>query len=174
MMKPRTARWLIVGLVGTGLVALGGCSASSEAIRRAREQAILRADRSFAREAVQHGLRQAFRHYFLPDAVLLAEQTRPIRGRHLILERLPVGTRSPLTWVPKQAVATASGRLGMSWGYYEVSERTAEGHPTAVYGNYVTIWRRDHGHWRVSLEMQNTEPGPGSGFRQLSLHPTAS
>ncbi|MHB1543574.1 MAG: YybH family protein [Gammaproteobacteria bacterium] len=173
-MNQRTARLLIICLVGAGLLSLGGCSASSEAIRRAREESILRADRSFAREAVQHGLRQAYHHYFLPDAVLLAEQTRPIRGRHLILERLPAGAGSPLTWFPQKAVVTASGSLGMSWGYYEVSERTTKGHPTAVYGNYVTIWRRSHGHWRVSLEMQNSEPGPGSGFHRLNARPAAS
>ncbi|EQD52565.1 hypothetical protein B1B_10671 [mine drainage metagenome] len=165
---------LIVCLVGAGLLSLGGCSASSEAIRRAREEAILRADRSFAREAVQHGLRQAYHHYFLPDAILLADQTRPIHGRHLIIERLPEGSSSPITWFPKEAIATAGGRLGMSWGYYEVSERTAKGQPTAVYGNYMTIWKKNHGHWRVSLEMQNAEPGPGSGFHRMQVHPAAS
>ena len=163
---------MISWLALLGLLSLGGCSASSEAVRRAREEAILRADRSFARAAVQHGLRQAYHHYFLPDAVFLAEQTRPIRGRHLILSALPAGSGSALTWFPKEAVATAGGHLGMSWGYYEVTERTASGQPAAVYGNYVTVWRRSGGHWRVSLEIQNAEPGPGSGFHPVGLHPS--
>lgn len=162
MQNLRATRVWMVCLIGVSLLALSGCSSSSETIRRAREEAILRVDRAFERAAVQHGLRQAYAHYFLPNAVLLANETHPIRGRHMILERLPEGSSSPLTWLPQEALSSAHGRLGVSWGYYEVSGKTPKGQPEAAYGSYVTLWKRVHGHWRVSLEMQNATRAPGA------------
>ncbi len=150
-------------LVGTGLL-LGGCTSSPQMVRRSRELSILKTDRAFARAAVDHGLPWAYHRYFLPNALLIAARAEPIHGRHRILSELPPGVPSHLTWYPYRALSTKRGRLGMSWGDYKVTGRTTSGHPTVIYGSYVTLWKRHAGHWRVVLEMQNTAPGPGAGL----------
>ncbi len=151
---------------------LGGCTSSPQMVRRTRELAILKTDRAFALAAVRHGLPWAYHRYLLRDALLIAARAEPIRGRRQILLQLPQGVPSLLTWSPHRALSSAGGQLGVSWGHYEVTGRTASGHPTVIYGSYVTLWKRQAGHWRVALEMQNTAPGPGSSAYPGKIDPS--
>jgi ketosteroid isomerase-like protein len=64
-----------------------------------------------------------------------------------------------LTWEPLKA--DASGDLGYTFGNWARKSKTAAGSDTTVYGNYVSIWKRQaDGSWKYVFDSGNGTPGP--------------
>lgn len=143
------------------VVVLAGCQPGNNTANTA-DQALKSADTAFSALSEKQGLTSAFRKYAASDAVLLPENQAAINGKSAILGNLkamPAG--STLTWSPQ--AADASGDLGYSWGIYTLTGKNSRGQATVAYGKYLSVWKLRQGHWRLSVMMINSTPGPTSG-----------
>lgn len=127
---------------------LAGCASSPPIDAR---QAVVAAERAFARDAMELGIRAAFLAHFAPDGI--AFEPGPIRLTEVWSARPPPADprRITLVWEPAIAGASSSGDLGYTSGPYTLSEPGGRG--ALAHGVYFSIWRRDDGGaWRVALD----------------------
>ena len=113
----------------------------------------------FAKETAEGG-GKVFATWFAEDGVSLANGQAPVRGRDAIAKE---ATWSPkdyqLLWTPTDAVMSATGDMGYTWGHYEGHSRDADGNANVTSGRYLTIWRKEpDGSWKVALDTSNEEP----------------
>lgn len=154
-------------LVGTALLALPvavplACRApaQTDAALDARAPDLFAADRAFARDTAARGL-DGWLAWLTEDAarVPLGGSEVP-RGKAAIAasDGPSFAPGSPeLRWDPTAAGLFADGVTGYTTGRYEVV--TAAGEVVAR-GAYVSLWRREHGEWRVFLDTGASDATP--------------
>jgi hypothetical protein len=153
--QARASRFLVLFLLAA---ALSGCGRTSALVHRHRKASrLLGTDRRFALRARREGARRAFAHYLAHDAVFFPEGAAPLTGRRAILAALP-GRRGPrLDWTPEKAWVNRRGTVGTTEGVFVVGRRGRTA-TTVRYGDYLALWVRRAGHWRVRDIMQNLRP----------------
>jgi ketosteroid isomerase-like protein len=117
------------------------------------------ADRSFSDQASKQGFAAAFAAVATDDIVFLPERGASLKGKAAVEEALtavPAGTQ--FSWTLQQAEAEGGG--GYTWGVYELNGSNAAGQPTLAYGNYLAVWKKQAGGWRLQAMMLNQTPGP--------------
>jgi ketosteroid isomerase-like protein len=118
---------------------------------------LMEADRAFCRDVQENGA-EAWASWFAEDGVQFPASGR-VEGRDAIRALMtPVfAPGAPaLLWEPTDAVLTASGELGYTLGKWRLV--AAEGDSVLGTGNYVTIWRRIDGEWKVVVDIGNSDP----------------
>ena len=124
---------------------------------------IMAVDQAFSDLAAEIGIRAAFAHYLVEDAVKLDGNRHPRRGHGEILPTLSeLSPDVSLTWTPRDGKVAASGDLAYTWGTY-VLRRVREGETRLSYGKYTTIWEKHDGAWKAILDIGNPSPGPYPG-----------
>lgn len=125
-------------------------------------QSLMRTDSAFSTMSERQGFAAAFRQYATDDALLLPENRAALKGRTAIvdsLQGLPAG--STLSWSPQGADVSAD--LGYTRGVYSLIGKNGAGQATAAYGNYLSVWKKQAGDWRLAVMMVNSTPGPAGG-----------
>src|SRR5256714_9020771 len=92
-----------------------------------------------------------------PDAVLIMSHTPVMSGSTAIRGAWGDMVKTPglvLHWTPTK-IEQASPTVATEYGTYTESYDTPQGKATDV-GNYVTIWHKIKGKWRVALDAANT------------------
>ncbi|PYS84709.1 MAG: hypothetical protein DMF67_04115 [Acidobacteria bacterium] len=77
----------------------------------------------------------------------------PFVGREAARKALE-GKAEVITWKPTKAEVSRSGDLGYAYGTYELKSELSDEKP-AEQGNYMRIWKRQGGAWRVVLDVTN-------------------
>jgi hypothetical protein len=153
---PRRSVRLLAFLLPAVLAACGGPSVL--VVRRREDARLLGTDRRFALLAQREGARRAFARYLEPNAVFFPEGAAPLVGRRAILEALP-GRRGPrLEWTPEEAWVSRHDTSGSTNGVFEVALH-GRGGSAVRYGDYLALWVRRDGLWRIREIMQNLRPG---------------
>lgn len=113
----------------------------------------------FAKDTAEGG-GPAFARWFADDAVTIANNQAPVRGRDAIARSANWSAASyQLTWTPTDAVMSPAGDMGYTWGHYEGRSKDPDGNATVTAGRYFTIWRKEpDGSWKVVLDASNEEP----------------
>lgn len=142
------------------LLALGARPALKQLPAR---DALLAADREYAREARQKGL-EGFMTLFTDDAVSLPLYAPLVEGKPAIRDFMAKAYETPgftLTWTPLRADVSGSGDLGYTYGSYQATHAGPGGRPVVTQGKYVSIWRKQpDGHWKAVLDMGNPDAPP--------------
>jgi len=128
-------------------------------------QSLVEAERTFARTALDKGIREAFIANLADDGVLF--RPRPVAGKKWMEEH----TSQPgvLTWQPIFAFASRSGDMGYTTGPWEYREKSIDDKPVA-FGNFVTIWKKQlDGAWKVILDLGTRNPQPQTPAPQLTF-----
>ena len=115
---------------------------------------MLEADRAFSRLSAEKGMKHAFMQYIDAKGVLLRPNSVPIVGVEAI-DFISQGndTSYTITWEPSGGSIAASGDLGYTYGIYSYKPKNKD---TVIYGNYVSIWKRQpDGKWKFVLETGN-------------------
>ncbi len=90
--------------------------------------------------------------FFAPDVVVMSPQGRaPVRGveaNRAAWERFFRGKNPVHTMTTDTAVVDRSGELGYTTGQWTVGVDTPGGRAEAA-GNYLAVWRRQEGRWRI-------------------------
>ena len=128
---------------------------------REGEEALMRADREFARAVAARGL-EGWMEYFTPDAVRIRWRDPSVRGTEEIRKfdaQLFADPAVTLHWEPVEAGLYQGGQLGWTRGRSEVRERKGDAVNVVQRGSYLTIWRLEpSGQWRVILDTGTSDP----------------
>jgi ketosteroid isomerase-like protein len=123
------------------------------------QASLMAADQSFSSHSAKHEFAAAFNEVAADDVVFLPERGAALKGKAAVEEALaavPAGT--VFSWTPQQAEVEGDG--GYTWGVYELNGSNAAGQSTLVYGNYLSVWKKQAGGWRLQAMMLNQTPGP--------------
>ena len=115
---------------------------------------MLEADRAFSRLCEEKGMKQAFLEYIDSNGVLLRPNHLPLLGADAIDFLIQQNDSAfTLKWEPRTGTVAHSGELGYTYGIYELKPGTKD---TIIYGNYVSIWKKQSdGKWKFVLDTGN-------------------
>ena len=115
--------------------------------------ALLARDRKFSQASVKRGARAAFANYAASEVRVYRDGKFPLVGKELSPAVLPASS-SVWTWEPAAGDVSVSDDLGYTYGTYKITgnEPTLKIIET---GNYVRIWKRESGAWKVLFDLTN-------------------
>jgi hypothetical protein len=127
-------------------------------------RSLAQAERDFAAQSVREDARRAFLANFADDGVLV----RNTWVRAIATLSAQASTPNVLDWHPAYVEAARSGELGLSTGPWTMASR--EGRGASAHGDFVSVWRRDAGRWRVIADI-GIAHGDASGWTTpLEMH----
>lgn len=134
------------------------CRQKPAANPKADKIALMEVDRAFSKLSLEKGMKQAFLEYIDSNGILLRPNHMPIIGAGAVDFLIQQDDRNfSISWRPNGADISSSGDLGYTYGVYVVVPAEKD---TAIYGTYVSIWKKQHdGSWKFSLDSGN--PGIG-------------
>jgi ketosteroid isomerase-like protein len=122
--------------------------------------ALTKRDREFSKASAAHGTSEAFLSYSADDVRLFRDDHFPFAGKGAILEALRPN-KGVMTWQPTASDVSRSGDLGYTYGLYELRSNDAAKTLTGK-GNYMRVWKKQQGTWRVVLDVANPLPLPST------------
>jgi ketosteroid isomerase-like protein len=120
-------------------------------------QAMVNAERAFAQLAKEKNTRDAFLTWFADSAVTSAPNRGPRIGKKHLEAQQP--NESWLWWEPEYSDIASSGDFGFNTGPWEFRQQKTDEKPVA-YGHFVSIWKKDHGGWKVAVDIGIGYPQP--------------
>ena len=117
----------------------------------ASRASLLGAERALSRDASTKGTTKAFLSHADEAVRLYRQNSFPAVGNEAARKALDSKTEV-ITWQPTKANVARSGDLGYVYGTYESKVKASDAKPTE-HGNYMRIWKRHGGKWRVVLEV---------------------
>jgi ketosteroid isomerase-like protein len=115
-------------------------------------QALVDAERAFAKTATVKGLRDSFLDYFADDSIALTPDPVPAKDRLRAQPSQPFSVLE-ITWEPRTGDIAASGELGWLTGPSTIIDHAAS-NAAPRYGNYLSVWRKQpDGAWRVYIDI---------------------
>jgi len=125
---------------------------------------LLQADKDFSALAFDRGVAQAYEQFVADDAVQLPDGGMPLSGKQAILDNVEASVGDiefSLSWEPVDALVSASGDLGYTWGFYYLETMGDDGELYAAEGKYANVWRRSETDgWQVILDVSNQNEPP--------------
>ena len=115
------------------------------------------AESAFASESVAQGMRTAFLSVLADDSIVF--QPGPQNGRKAW--EAAKDSEGVLQWQPVLAVVAASGDFGYTTGPWNFKKNAAE-KEAAAFGQFVSIWRREAGKWKLLLDIGTDNPAPAA------------
>lgn len=126
-----------------------------------QKTAILSTDRAFSAMSAEKGMQAAFIAFAAEEVIKPQEGRQPLVGRESLIKSFETAPSRDfvLTWEPLKA--DAAGGIGYTFGNWTRKSTTGSGSDTTVYGNYISIWKRqDDGSWKYVFDSGNGTPGP--------------
>lgn len=108
---------------------------------------LMQRERSLSEAAARDGYPAALIAALDAGARVLRPGARPALGPDAARPLIPDGA---ITWRPIDGDVSAAGDLGYAWGDYELR---ADGAADVERGNYLHVWRRVAGEWRIALDL---------------------
>jgi ketosteroid isomerase-like protein len=119
---------------------------------------LLEAESTLAKNAATKGTARAFLAHADPSVRLYRQNNFPFVGIEAVGKYLGAKADA-VVWHATSANVSRSGDLGYAYGTYESRAKASDEKPSET-GNYMRIWRRQGGKWRVVLEVANPVPPP--------------
>ena len=148
------ARSTFHACIAAALVA--GCAGAPSGPDAALDD-LFAAERAFAKDSTERGMRAAFLDHFAADGL----DFRP--GPGVMRERMRArpAPADPLAlvldWSPQAGAVARAGDLGYTTGPFSLSNQREASVP-ARYGYFFSVWRRENGVWRVALDAGVSTP----------------
>ncbi len=133
---------------------------SAAAMLKTPVQSLVSSERDFAKMAREHGTRAAFLANLADDAVTF--QPLPVNGHDSWQARPP--SQSSLAWEPAYAEVAAAGDLGFTSGPWEFNPPAGTPNAQTSYGDFLSVWRRTKGGWKVALDVGASHDKPDVGL----------
>jgi ketosteroid isomerase-like protein len=131
---------------------------SSKVVNVSEERKKLTAqDRAFSDQGVKRGSVKAFTSFSAPDVRLYRNNRLPFVGRDASLSYLG-SIKENYVWKPNQSDVSRSGDLGYTVGTYEAVPVNDPSGKVTELGNYLRIWQKQNGLWRIVLDVTNPVP----------------
>jgi ketosteroid isomerase-like protein len=138
-------------------LALHGCATAPASPEPPAQASLVAAERAFAREALDRGVRAAFLANFDPAGLMFVPA--PMRVGDVFAEAPADPMATLLEWAPAASGVAASGDFGFTTGPAKISRR--DGSRAPGYNTFFSVWKRaGEGPWRVVLDAGVSAPGP--------------
>ena len=121
------------------------------------------AETALAHESETSGMRTAFLHALSDDGIVF--QPDPQNGRKAWESKKDSG--GLLRWQPVLAAVAASGDLGYTTGPWTFKKSADD--KDAAFGQFVSIWRRENGNWKLLLDLGTDDAAPPAETPALQL-----
>jgi ketosteroid isomerase-like protein len=122
------------------------CRAASAELPASLDSDVLTADREFAAQAQESGIRAAYNRYLAENAVLF--RPLPVPAREWLGSHEPAS--GGLEWSPAVAETACDASLAVTLGTWWYRARDSKSPES---GQYLTVWRRsESGDWRIVLD----------------------
>jgi hypothetical protein len=129
---------------------LGACS-TVPTYPDATLEDLFNAERAFARDSTERGIRAAFLEHFATDGIDFRPGPGAMRER-MLARPVPADPLALLLdWSPQAGGVARSGELGFTTGPYSLRNQRDPSAPTR-YGYFFSVWKRENGRWRVALD----------------------
>lgn len=112
-------------------------ASQQKSLRASDLDAMVNAERAFARTAAEKGTRDAFLAFMADDSIVFAPG--PVNGKASWSAR--PARPGLLSWEPTYAHISAAGDMGYDMGPWEFRPKGAEDKPVA-FGHFMTIWKK--------------------------------
>ena len=119
----------------------------------AARSSLLEAESELAKDSASKGYGVALLAHADDTFRLYRQNNFPYVGRESARKALE-GKTDVITWKATKADVARSGDLGYAYGTYELKSKPSDEKP-AEQGNYLRIWKRHDGKWRVVLDVAN-------------------
>lgn len=124
-------------------------------LKRAR-QSLVRQDLEFSNAALTFGFLKAFQTYAAGEVRLFREKSNPFIGKQAAILAL-TNRKELLAWQATGEDVSRSGDLGYTYGSYSANSNDAT-KKLVERGNYLRIWKKQNGVWKVVLDVANPLP----------------
>lgn len=118
---------------------------------------LFNAERAFAHDATERGIRAAFLDHFAADGVDFRPGPGVMRERVLARPAPADPLALLLDWAPQAGAVARSGDLGFTTGPYALSSPRDPKVPTR-YGYFLSVWKRENSQWRVAADAAVVTP----------------
>ena len=153
------------GTTKAALIAVAIAAVTQTATSQTRDERAIRAASDAWQRYIAAQQVDSIVALFTPDAMLMFANSPVIKGPDAIRATWSDVVKIPgynVHWAPTR-VDVASPTVATEYGTYTESYDTPQGKGTDA-GNYVTIWHKINGKWRVALDAPNTTaPLPAAG-----------
>jgi ketosteroid isomerase-like protein len=125
---------------------------------------LLQADKDFSKLAFDQGVARAYEQFVASDAVQLPDGGMPLSGKQAILDNVEASVGDiefSLSWEPVDALVSASGDIGYTWGFYYLETLDDNGELYTAEGKYANVWQNSAADgWQVILDVSNQNEPP--------------
>jgi len=124
---------------------------------------LMNTDKAWNDATQQKGYFHSRIDYVADDGIELSNGEMPLNGKAAISDYAAKNSDSTLkvSWVASKAEVAASGDLGYTYGTYTDQMKTKSGRDTTIYGNYVTVWKKQpDGSWKFLVDGSTNTPKP--------------
>jgi len=135
---------------------LVGCASAPVGPDPALEE-LFAAERGFAKDSTERGIRAAFLDHFAADGVDFRPGPGVMRERMLTRPAPADPLALLLDWSPQAGAISRAGDLGYTTGPFSLSNQRDAKAP-ARYGYFLSVWRRENGIWRVAVDAGVSTP----------------
>ena len=121
----------------------------------AEREALMEADRAFARETAARGV-EGWLDFHLEDAHNVPATGPAVVGHAAIREQRTAflaDTTQFFTWEPVFAEVAADGSLGFTYGDWSATDLSTDS--VTSKGRYLTVWKKQNGEWKVTADIGN-------------------
>src|SRR5262249_6815242 len=121
----------------------------------AEKRTLLESDRKFAETSSTAGALKAFSEYSSDEIRFYRSPAFPHLGKDAMRETLAADSGSS-KWEPAFSDVSNAGDLGYTYGTFEYVEANKQ----PAYGNYLRIWKKKDGVWKIVLDVASPAPAP--------------
>jgi ketosteroid isomerase-like protein len=163
-MKRSLALWILAALAALPLVAVPAIT-TVKVDRQAALDAVVAAEKAFARTAAEKGTREAFLQYLADDSILFAPG--PVPGKEAWQAR-PAPT-SFLSWYPVVADISWAGDLGWDTGPWELRPK-GKTDKNVLHGFFITLWRKQaDGTFKAEFDGGGSNAAPPASLTEVKI-----
>ncbi len=128
------------------------------------KQEIFAVEKDFSLHSSENGYRNAFAAFSADNAIHLNSGKTATIGKAAIIKEAEDDSSQhqvSLTWKPLHAEVSVSADMAAVLGDWTLITKSASGSDTIIYGNYITVWKKQaSGEWKFIMDGGTNTNGP--------------
>jgi hypothetical protein len=149
-------RTLQYALISACILPVAACATTEPQVmdQAAIQSELMAADQAYEAYNLEYGYKAASLEFIdFENAFMIEAGDGFLTGKTDIMAERQLDTvPSPVHWTPIGAKASETGDFGITWGTFLVD------YETDTTGNYVTVWKKVNGAWKIVTDVAVDDP----------------